>query len=261
MFIDVNNLSIQYGDRLTVKDVSFTVNDGETLTIVGESGSGKTSIIRALIGCLPGNGRVSSGQIQFDGEALDLANPHQTENLAKISMIFQDSGNMLNPIRTLGSQFVDYLCLHNPTMSKKEAWNTACNLLERVHLHDGQTLLNSYVFELSGGMRQRVGIAMSLALKPSVLLADEPTSALDVTTQAQILKEFAALRKANQMSMILVTHNLGVASYMSHKILILRNGQVVEYGSRDEVLYHPKHEYTKELLATVPTIGGEVYYE
>lgn len=261
MHIDVNNLSISYGERLIVDRISFSLAPGESLSIVGESGSGKTSIIRAIMGCLVGDGRVSGGTISLDGQILDYKERGlYVQGQQSMTMIFQDSGNMLNPIRTIGSQFVDYIRHHRPHLSKKEANAMACHLLNRVHLQDGQGILNGYAFELSGGMRQRIGIAMALALEPSILLADEPTSALDVTTQAQILSELSHMQKQNKMSMILVTHNLGVASCMSDKILVLQGGNIVEYGATDQVLSRPQSDYTRSLLASVPKIGREAYY-
>lgn len=262
MFIDVKDLSISYGDTPTVEHISFALNQGETLAIVGESGSGKTSIIRAIMGCLPANGHITKGSVCIDGrEVWSEGGKQKLLPPQIVSMVFQDCGNMLNPIRTLGSQFVEYIRHHRPQMTKNQAWALACHLLAKVHLHDGDTLLKGYAFELSGGMRQRIGLAMALALEPQLLLADEPTSALDVTTQAQILEDLSVMQNQGKMTMVLVTHNLGIASYMAHKIMVLKEGHVVEYGLREQVLKNPKEDYTKALLESVPKIGGKHYYD
>ena len=167
---------------------------------------------------------------------------------------------MLNPVRKIGSQFVEYIRLHEK-LSKTEAKKRAIEMLEEVRLPDADNIMQSYPFELSGGMRQRVGIAMALAFHPKLLLADEPTSALDVTIQAQIVRQMMELQKLEKTSIIIVTHNLGVATYMSNHIIVMKNGEIVEAGTRDEIMYHPQHEYTKNLIAAIPTMEGEPYVE
>ena len=173
-------------------------------------------------------------------------------------MIFQDSGNMMNPIQTIGKQFIEYIQTHSD-MTKAQANDKAVEMLTRMNLPNPENILASYPFELSGGMRQRVGIAMAITFKPQLLLADEPTSALDVTTQAQIVKELLSIARTSGTAMIVVTHNIGVASYMSDKIMVMSQGRVVEYGTAEEVIKNPQHEYTRELLASVPQIGGTRY--
>ena len=260
MLLDVKNLAITYQGQPAVSDVNFDLSAGEIMAIVGESGSGKTTVIRAILGCLSGTGQVSGGQINFDGR--DIARLSNKDWLAirgkDIAMIFQDSGNMLNPVQTIGRQFVEYLQLHS-TMSKNEAADMACSLLARMNLPDPQRVLESHAFELSGGMRQRVGIAMALAFAPKLLLADEPTSALDVTTQAQIVDELMQVVHEAGSAMIIVTHNIGVAAHMADKIMVMTGGKVVEYGSTAEVIAHPKAAYTQSLLKAVPEIGGKRY--
>ena len=172
-------------------------------------------------------------------------------------MIFQDSGAMMNPIRAIGRQFREYLAVHGIT-GEKEAHDLMISMLEMVRLPDPERILQSYTFELSGGMRQRVGIAMAMALRPKLLLADEPTSALDVTTQAQIVAEMMRVAKTMNTAIIIVTHNLGVAAYMADRILVMKNGRPVEYGPAGKVLRHPKADYTKMLLDAVPKMGGAV---
>lgn len=262
MLLKVVDLDISYGSKATVVGANIELNKGEILAIVGESGSGKTTVIRAIMGCLPGNGRVSDGDIVFNGKSLLDNTPEEWRQMCgtEISMIFQDSGNMINPIRRIGEQFIDYILTHAPQTSKQEAYQTAIRMLEDVRLPNPDNVMRSYPFELSGGMRQRVGIAMAMTFSPKLLLADEPTSALDVTTQAQIIRQIVDVRNEYQAAVIIVTHNLGVASYMSNKIIVMQNGQIVESGLREDVIGNPQHEYTKELLAAVPVVGGARYY-
>lgn len=262
MLLKVTDLDISYGSKATVAGANIELNKGEILSIVGESGSGKTTVIRAIMGCLPGNGRVSGGEIVFDGKSLLANTPEEWRQMCgtEISMIFQDSGNMINPIRRIGEQFIDYILAHAPQTSKQEAYQMAIRMLDDVRLPNPDNVMRSYPFELSGGMRQRVGIAMAMTFSPKLLLADEPTSALDVTTQAQIIRQIVDVRDEYHAAVIIVTHNLGVASYMSNKIIVMQNGQVVESGLREDVIGNPQHEYTKELLAAVPVVGGKRYY-
>lgn len=262
MLLDVKNLDVSYGDKLTVTGASIELDKGEILSIVGESGSGKTTVIRAIMGCLPGRGHVSDGSITFDGRDM-LKNTREDWRKisgSEMSMIFQDSGNMINPIRRIGEQFTDYILAHAPQKSKAEAAEMAKDMLNKVRLPNPQNIMNSYPFELSGGMRQRVGIAMAMIFSPKLLLADEPTSALDVTTQAQIIRQIVDVRNEYNAAVILVTHNIGVASYVSNKLMVMKNGHVVESGGR-EIIENPQHAYTKELLAAVPVLGDKKYYE
>lgn len=262
MLLDVKNLDVSYGDKLTVTGASIELDKGEILSIVGESGSGKTTVIRAIMGCLPGRGHVSGGSITFDGRDM-LKNTREDWRKisgSEMSMIFQDSGNMINPIRRIGEQFTDYILAHAPQKSKAEAAEMAKDMLNKVRLPNPQNIMNSYPFELSGGMRQRVGIAMAMIFSPKLLLADEPTSALDVTTQAQIIRQIVDVCNEYNAAVILVTHNIGVASYVSNKLMVMKNGHVVESGGR-EIIENPQQAYTKELLAAVPVLGDKKYYE
>ena len=262
MLLSIKNLAVTYGNnpKPTIAGVNLDLAEGEIVSIVGESGSGKTTVIRALLGVLPNTGRVSEGSITFDGQDLlsfstkdwlDLRGNH-------IAMIFQDSGNMMNPIQTIGKQFVEFIQLHS-TMSKQEAEAKAIEMLALTNLPHPEAIMKSYPFELSGGMRQRVGIAMAIIFSPKLLLGDEPTSALDVTTQAQIVEELLRINRENKTSMIIVTHNIGVAAHMSDKIMVMKQGAVVEYGTAEEIIRNPQAEYTKQLLNAVPEIGGKRY--
>lgn len=252
------HVTICYGGRPAVTDFSLTVETGQIVSIVGESGSGKTTVIRAAMGLLAGDGRLTEGQIILDGT--DLATLSQKEWLAlrgeRIAMIFQDAGAMLNPILTIGRQFCEMLIAHHPDLDPKDARALAITALKAVNLADPERVMSAYTFELSGGMRQRVGIAMAMAFDPELLLADEPTSALDVTTQAQIVRQMLALNRKhrNHQAIVMVTHNLGVAAYMSDRIVVMKDGRIVETGDRSAILNHPAEAYTQKLLAAVPTM-------
>ncbi len=257
--LSVKDLSITYGKDScpAVQDVCLDIDPGQIISIVGESGSGKTSIIRAILGCLPGTGRVSSGDILFEGKALLTNSAEEWRRLrgTEISMIFQDSGAMLNPIRRIASQFVEYIRAHEE-ISKTDAYDRAVEALAKMSLPDTEQVMASYPFQLSGGMRQRVGIAMAMTFEPKLLLADEPTSALDTTTQTQIVSQMMQLRERENTAIIQVTHNLGVAAHMSDYILVMKQGRILEEGEREKILEAPTHSYTKQLLASIPTIGG-----
>lgn len=258
--LEIKNVTISYKDRPTVKDFSMALKEGEIASLVGESGSGKTTVIRAALGLLAGGGKVTEGDILFQGKSLLKNTPEQWRKLrgTDISMIFQDSGAMLNPIRKIGNVFAEYIRTHEK-ISKADAWKKGIEMLERMRLPDGNNIMNSYPFQLSGGMRQRVGIAMAMTFQPRLLLADEPTSALDVTTQAQIVRQMMELRDKYGTSMIVVTHNLGVAAYMSDQIAVMQKGRISDIGSRDEILYGNHSAYTQKLLDAVPSLGGARY--
>lgn len=258
--LNIQDIAVKYrgNENPTMEHFSLHMKEGEICSIVGESGSGKTTVIRAVLGSLPSGGKVTEGDILFEGKSLLHYNKQQWRELrgSKISMIFQDSGAMINPIRQIGSQYVEYIRTHQ-NMSKKDAWDMGREMLERMRLPGSDNIMKSYPFQLSGGMRQRVGIAMSMTFQPKLLLADEPTSALDVTTQAQIVRQMMELREEFGTSIIIVTHNIGVAAYMGDKMIVMKNGKIVDQGDRNKVLYHSDNDYTKYLMASVPSIGGK----
>lgn len=258
--LEVNNITISYQNRPTVKDFSMSMEKGQIVSLVGESGSGKTTVIRAIFGLLAGGGKVTEGDILFEGESVLKFSDDKWRSLrgTDISMIFQDSGAMMNPTKKVGSAFTEYIRTHE-NISKKDAFKKGVDMLERMRLPSGDNVMRSYPFQLSGGMRQRVGIAMGMTYQPKLLLADEPTSALDVTTQAQIVRQMMELRENYGTSLIVVTHNLGVAAYMSDHIIVMKQGRIEDEGSRDYMLYESKNEYTKKLLEAVPSIGGKRY--
>lgn len=259
--LELKNVTISYKDRPTVKNFDLSLGQGKICSIVGESGSGKTTVIRAVLGLLGGGGKVTGGDILFEGKSLLSNTKEEWRKLrgTDISMIFQDSGAMMDPIRTIGSQFCEYIRAHDKKCGKKEAWQRGVTMLEQVRLPDGDNIMKSYPFQLSGGMCQRVGIAFAMAFQPMLLLADEPTSALDVTTQAQIVRLMMDLRKEAGTAIILITHNLALAAYMSDKIVVMKNGEIVDQGDRKKILNDPDDPYTKKLLDAVPVLGGNYY--
>ena len=257
--LKLDNVTISYKNVPTVQNFNLDMKEGQIVSLVGESGSGKTTVIRAVLGLLAGGGKVTEGSITFEGEDLLSYTPEQWRKLrgSDISMIFQDTGNMINPIRKIGTQYIDYILNHAPNLDKNQAYTIATEMLLKVHLPNPENIMSSYPFELSGGMRQRVGIAMSLTFNPKILLADEPTSALDVTTQAQIVRQMMDIKKEFSTAIIIVTHNIGVASFMADKIIVMKNGVIVESGSCEQVIKNPQHEYTQKLLDSVIEIGGK----
>ena len=261
MLLEVKDLDISYGDKLTVTGASLELDKGEIMSIVGESGSGRTTVIRAIMGCLPGAGRVSRGSIIFDGKDVLQNTPDEWRKMygSEMSMIFQDSGNMINPIRRIGQQFIDYVQAHQPDKSKDQAYKMCCDMLTNVRLPNPENIMNSYPFELSGGMRQRVMIAMGLICHPQLLIADEPTTALDVTIQAQILDLMKDLQKKTGMGIIFITHNLGVVADICDKVSVMYAGKIVEQGPVDDIFYEPAHPYTKGLLRSMPRVDAESY--
>lgn len=258
--LELKDVTISYKNVPTVEHFSMNMKQGQIISLVGESGSGKTTVIRAILGLLPGGGKVTGGEITFEGEDILAYNAEKWRKLrgSDISMIFQDSGAMMNPTKKIGTVFTEYIRTHEK-ISKKDAWAKGIMMLERMRLPAADNVMNSYPFQLSGGMRQRVGIAMGMTYQPKLLLADEPTSALDVTTQAQIVRQMMELRDDYGTGIIVVTHNLGVAAYMSDYIVVMKDGHIEDQGDRDHILHHSENDYTRRLLSAVPSMGGESY--
>lgn len=250
--LQAEQLTICYNGKPVVQDVSFTVGTGEILGIVGESGSGKSTIIKAAMGLLGTGGMVTRGDIFYRGENIvDMSVKERRRFLGpEMGMVFQDCKSALCPIRTVGKQIYESLSEHEK-VTKKEARMRAEAMMKKIGLHDVERIWNSYPFELSGGMNQRVGICMAMMMKPSLLLADEPTSALDVTVQKQVVEEMQLMRREYGTAMILVTHNIGVVEAMADQVLVLKDGKTMDYGPTDQVLHHSLNPYTKELMESV----------
>lgn len=255
--LKVKDLSVNNKGVKILKNISFDIKKGEILGIVGESGCGKSTLIRALIQMMNKSEEIISGEILFNERNLLSLDSKQIRKLRgnNLAVIFQNPGATLNPIRKIGKQFVQTMQSHMD-ISKSEALEKAANMLEKVNLKDSKCILNSYPFELSGGMKQRVTIALAMILEPEILIADEPTSALDVTVQAQVVKEMMSLRDNFQTSIIIVTHSMSVISQMVDKIAVMYSGNIVEYGNKEQILRNPKHPYTKALIDAVPKLDG-----
>jgi dipeptide transport system ATP-binding protein len=248
-------------DRIKViENLSFSIAAGKTLGIVGESGSGKSVASLALMGLLPDNARVDSGVAQFAGRNLLTASESEMQEIrgGEIAMIFQDPMSSLNPSLTIGYQIKEVLRFHGGRLQAetlhyaKSFDERAAELLEKVGITEAKARLGLYPYQLSGGMLQRVMIAMAIASSPTLLIADEPTTALDVTIQAQILGLLKELQREQGMALILITHDIGVIAQMADEILVMYAGQAMEFGSKSEVIHRPKHPYTKALLAALP---------
>ncbi len=242
------------GEAKAVDGVSFTLDKGEVLGIVGESGSGKSVTVYSVLQILTNPGRIVSGSIKYDGQELVGAGEQVMRTIRgnKISMIFQDPMTSLNPVYTVGNQLEEGILLHT-NRNKEEAQARALEMLTMVGVNDPVKRLTQYPHELSGGMRQRVMIAMALACEPDILIADEPTTALDVTIQAQILEIIKDLQKQLGMATILITHDLGVVAGMCDRIMVMYGGRIAEKGTADQIFYNPKHEYTKGLMRSIPS--------
>ena len=247
------------GEVKALNGVSFSMEQGEVLGIVGESGSGKSVTAYSIMGLTAHPGKLIGGTIRFNGHQVDQMTESEFRKMRgnEVSIIFQDPMTSLNPVYTIGNQIEEVILLHTDK-SKAEAKLRARELLELVGINEPDKRLRQYPHELSGGMRQRVMIAIALACEPKLLIADEPTTALDVTIQAQILELMQDLREKLGMSIIMITHDLGVVASMCEKIAVMYAGHIVEYGTTDEIFYQPSHEYTKGLIKSIPRLDVEV---
>ena len=258
--LDVRNLHTSFytdaGEVRAVNGVSFNLEEGKSLGIVGESGSGKSVTAYSILQILTGNGRVTEGEILFRGEDILKYSPAQMRQFRgkKCSIIFQDPMTSLNPTFTIGNQLMEAILLHTDR-NKAQARDRAEEMLTLVGVNEPARRLKQYPHELSGGMRQRIMIAMALASEPDILIADEPTTALDVTIQAQILELMQELQKKIGMAIIMVTHDLGVIAGMCDEIIVMYGGRVCERGSAEDIFYGPSHEYTKGLLRSIPSVS------
>lgn len=254
--LNINNLSIKYGEQEpTVKNINISVNSREIVGIVGESGSGKSTLIRAILGLLPKGAAICSGNVTFKDKNLLKYSKKEWREIRgnRIAIVFQDAGASLTPIKKIGNQFIETIKSHF-IIPKADAYDKAIDMLGKMQLPDAPSIMNSYPFQLSGGMKQRVAIAMAMTMEPELLLADEPTSALDVTVQAQVVRQMMDLRKNFNTSIIIVTHNMGVASYMCDKIGVMQQGELVEWGTKNQIINDPQCEYTINLLSSIPEL-------
>lgn len=242
------------GEVKAVNGVSFNLERGKVLGTVGESGSGKSVTAYSIMQILASTGKIVSGSIQFDGQELVNAGEKVMKTIRgnKISIIFQDPMTSLNPTYTIGHQLMEAITLHT-NRDRKQAWDRAVEMLRLVNVNEPEKRMKQYPFEFSGGMRQRVMIAMALACEPDILIADEPTTALDVTIQAQILELMKSLQEELGMAIIMITHDLGVVAQMCDEVIVMYAGSICEQGTADEIFYNPCHEYTKGLMRSIPT--------
>lgn len=255
-FFEMRNVDISYDGQSVVQDFSIAMQPGEILGIVGESGSGKSSVIRAAMGILGNDGMVTGGSIFYQGNNLLEISKEEFRKIrgSQMGMIFQNAGASLAPIRRIEDQLYEAVLQHE-NVSKAEIRSRALELFETMNLADGERILKSYPFELSGGMNQRVGIMMAMIMKPGLLFADEPTSALDVTVQAQVVREMMKMREHFGTAIAIVTHNIGIVEFMADKVAVMQDGRLVEYGTKDDVIYHPQQEYTRKLISAVPRLN------
>ncbi|ASA21207.1 ATP-binding cassette domain-containing protein [Paenibacillus donghaensis] len=260
--IEVSNLSVGFntkkGDTTVFSGLSFEIHAGETVCLVGESGSGKSVAAKSIMQLLPeATASYRKGQILFEGKDLLALSEKEMDAIRgqQMAMIFQDALSALNPVYTIGTQMVDVIRLHaSPKLSRKGALAEAKQLLQQVEIRNVDEVMKQYPFQLSGGMRQRVMIAMALSSKPKLLLADEPTTALDVTVQAHILKLIRRLKQQYGMTLLFITHDLGVVYEMADRVLVMNKGELVEQGTKEQIFTNPQHSYTRKLLNSMPRI-------
>lgn len=260
--LDVKNLKIDFhtyaGEVKAIRNVSFHLNKGETLAIVGESGSGKSVTTRTIIGLLAQNAKIIGGEINFHNKNL-LENKEKDWREIRgneIAMIFQDPMTSLDPTMKIGQQIAEPLIKHKG-FSKKDAWVKALEMMKAVGIPHAEKRMNQYPHQFSGGMRQRIVIAIALICEPEILLADEPTTALDVTVQAEILDLMKDLQKRVKTSIIFITHDLGVVAGMADRVAVMYAGEILEHGTVDEIFYNPQHPYTWGLINSMPTLDSE----
>ena len=256
--LDVTNVSARYpgSKKVILRDVDLTLYSGQITCVIGESGCGKSTLLNTVLQ-LPGRVDVCEGEVTYRGENLKALSREEMRKLrgSGIGVVFQEPGASLNPIRKIHVQFYEAMCAHGK-VSRAESREKAAAILRNLEFPDPDRILDSCPAQLSGGMNQRVAIAIAMALDPDILLADEPTSALDVTVQAQIVEELIHLRDTYNTCILMITHNMGVVAKMADMVAVMYGGRVIEYGPRTQVLYHSAHPYTKALMAAIPKLDG-----
>lgn len=259
--LEMRDLSVRYPNtqHTVLRDVNLTLRAGDITCVIGESGSGKSTLLHSVLQ-LPGRVEITGGSVLFRGEDLQKMRPRQMRAVRGkgIGVVFQEPGASLDPIRKIDKQFYDALRAHDRSVTRGYARQRATELLQCMEFPDPDRILDSCPVQLSGGMNQRVAIAVAMALEPAVLLADEPTSALDATAQVQVAEELLRLRVQYGTSILLITHNMGVAAKLADQVAVLYAGRIVEYGPKDAVLHRPVHPYTRALLAAVPRPDGKL---
>ena len=259
--LDIKNLKLSFftpaGEVKALNDVTIRMEEGDILGIVGESGSGKSVTAYSIMGLVPFPGKIIGGSIEFNGHRIDKISEAELRKIRgkEVSIIFQDPMTSLNPVYTIGNQIIEVLLLHTD-MNRAQAKDRAKELLNLVGINEPEKRLKQYPHELSGGMRQRIMIAIALACEPKLLIADEPTTALDVTIQAQIIDLMMELKEKIKMSIIMITHDLGVVANMCQKIVVMYGGKIVESGTNYEIFNNPQHEYTKGLIKSIPKLNA-----
>ena len=261
IILSAKDIEVQFRVRdnylTAIRNVSLDLYDGETFAIVGESGSGKSVFTKTFTGMLESNGKITNGSIMFEGKDLTkLVTDKDWEGIRgkKISTIFQDPMTSLNPIRTIGSQITEVIMKHQG-VSAAEAKKQAIDIMNKVVITNAEQRFDAYPFQYSGGMRQRIVIAIALSCHPDILICDEPTTALDVTIQAQVLQLIKDLQKEYKFTTIYITHDLGVVANVADRVGVMYGGQIVEYGTVEEIFYDPHHPYTWALLSSLPQLG------
>lgn len=260
--LEVRDLQVEFSTKMGIvrvlDKVNLKVDPRQTVGIIGESGCGKSMMALSIMGLVPiPPGRIAGGEILYRGTDLLTLEKDAILDIRgkRIAMIFQEPMNSLNPVFTVGNQLVETLLRHED-MTRRDAWDKSIDMLKAVGIPSPEKRMHDYSFQMSGGMRQRVMIAIALACEPKLLIADEPTTALDVTIQAQILELMMDLKEKLGMAIIMITHDLGIVARMCEKIAVMYAGKIVEYGTTDEIFYEPKHEYTKGLLRSIPRLDS-----
>lgn len=256
--LKIQELSVSYGETAIVKEISLSLQEGQIAGLVGESGCGKSTFLRAVMLLLDGDARISGGSIDFQGQELTQLSAEELRRLRgkDIAMVFQNAALAADPVRRVRHQFYETMTSHHGKMPKQDCYARAEELLRALHFLDPQRVLKSYPFELSGGMNQRVALAVAMVNQPKLILADEPTSALDVTVQAQVVGRMKELRDRFGTAMLVVTHNMGVVAQLCDFVGVMYGGRMVEWGTVPEVLEQPGHAYTKALLDAIPDMSG-----